>query len=206
MPTGYTADIPSGITFTQFALNCARSFGALISLRDNPKEQIPDEIRPNQYHKRAMVDLQNELKALHTMSDKELEQASYVSWIKEEEIRTRILEEIRQRRKAYERMLAKVNAWTPPTPDHFALKTFMIKQIEESIQFDCTETYYLVPKTRMSGREFYLQRESDLVGEIEHHEREHKSEVAIAARNTAWIKALRESLPPEESFNEPRHP
>lgn len=34
MPTGYTADIKDGITFRDFALRCARAFGATIMQRD----------------------------------------------------------------------------------------------------------------------------------------------------------------------------
>lgn len=44
MPTGYTAAIKYGITFKEFALDCARNFGACISMRDEPRETpIPDE-------------------------------------------------------------------------------------------------------------------------------------------------------------------
>ena len=38
MPTGYTLDLYNGkdITFEEFVLKCARAFGALIDMRDEP--------------------------------------------------------------------------------------------------------------------------------------------------------------------------
>lgn len=51
MPTAYTADIAKGITFKQYAMNCARAFGALIDLRDKPANcEIPDVVYPSDYH------------------------------------------------------------------------------------------------------------------------------------------------------------
>lgn len=47
MPTGYTYPVCEGkITeFPDFALSCARAFGALISMREEPMDApLPDEI------------------------------------------------------------------------------------------------------------------------------------------------------------------
>ena len=41
------------------------------------------------------------------------------------------------KRQRYEAMLHKVQAWSPPTPDHVGLRDFMVQQINESIDFDC---------------------------------------------------------------------
>ena len=47
MPTGYTCQIETGITFEQFALNCSRAFGALSNMRDDPSgTPIPNKIKP----------------------------------------------------------------------------------------------------------------------------------------------------------------
>lgn len=49
MPTGYTADIKDGISFETYAMNCARAFGACVSLRDKPSggKVIPDAFEPS---------------------------------------------------------------------------------------------------------------------------------------------------------------
>jgi hypothetical protein len=48
MPTGYTAPIADGMTFEQFALGCARAFGALVTMRDEPSDApIPERLEPD---------------------------------------------------------------------------------------------------------------------------------------------------------------
>lgn len=45
MPTGYTADVQSGkvTDFAEYAMNCARAFGALVLMRDDPSDaDIPE--------------------------------------------------------------------------------------------------------------------------------------------------------------------
>ena len=51
MPTGYTAKIADGQTFEEFILSCARAFGALVEMRDEPADApIPEEFKPSAYH------------------------------------------------------------------------------------------------------------------------------------------------------------
>ena len=53
MPTGYTADVMDGkvTDFKLFAMQCARAFGALVIMRDEPlNAEIPDEFSPSNYH------------------------------------------------------------------------------------------------------------------------------------------------------------
>lgn len=55
MPTGYTWDIKDEITFEQFIMNCARAFGALVEMRDEPRDKkIPDELKPSDYHNKEL--------------------------------------------------------------------------------------------------------------------------------------------------------
>ncbi len=75
MPTGYTADVQSGkITeFKDYAYICARAFGALIHLRDEPlSPHIPDDIEGSEYHKQRAADAETELAALDKLSDCEI--------------------------------------------------------------------------------------------------------------------------------------
>lgn len=57
MPTGYTAKLHNGEeqTFPEFVMSCARAFGALITMRDDPADaEIPDEFKPSDYHVREL--------------------------------------------------------------------------------------------------------------------------------------------------------
>lgn len=53
MPTGYTQDLADGkdVTFEQFAMKCARAFGALIEMRDEPMDaEIPKKFTTPPYY------------------------------------------------------------------------------------------------------------------------------------------------------------
>lgn len=53
MPTGYTVGIADGkiTTFEQYAMTCARAFGALVMMRDDPFDApIPEEIKVADYY------------------------------------------------------------------------------------------------------------------------------------------------------------
>jgi hypothetical protein len=53
MPTGFTADICKGaeVSFEDFAMTCARAFGALYSMRDEPMDApIPETFVASGYH------------------------------------------------------------------------------------------------------------------------------------------------------------
>ena len=52
MPTGYTTDIYNGkdVSFRDFALTCARQFGACIMQRDDPADEKPKIMPEESYH------------------------------------------------------------------------------------------------------------------------------------------------------------
>jgi hypothetical protein len=71
MPTGYTADVQNG-TVTElrdFALSCARAFGACIMMRDDPPgTPIPDQFEPSSYYRIECEKAQAELSRLLTLT------------------------------------------------------------------------------------------------------------------------------------------
>ena len=54
MPTGYTSDIYDGkdISFREYALKCARNFGAYVEMRDSSLDtEMPTEFEPSTYYR-----------------------------------------------------------------------------------------------------------------------------------------------------------
>lgn len=194
MPTGYTAAIADGIDFKTYAMNCAHAFGALVELRDSPNAPIPDEFKPSTYHAEAIEKARADLIALAKMTPAEGERAAAKAFDDAETNRAVRLQEKRDLRAKYEAMLAKVNAWTAPTPEHVGYHEFMRTQIEQSIRFDCDESYYLKPTKRMTGAEWAADRLASLQRDVAYHTKEHAAEVERAASRTAWVRALRQSL------------
>lgn len=196
MPTGYTHDIKDGISFKTFALNCARAFGACVELRDAPSgsAHIPEAFEPSDYHLKAAEKARGDLAALEAMTTAELERGAAKTYDDAETNRVMRLREIAEQRAAYEAMLAKVRAWSPPTEEHKGLHQFMAEQIIESIRFDCGGDYYDTPTARMTGSEWASQRRAGLTRDVEYHTKNYAEEVTRAKGRTAWVTALRASL------------
>lgn len=192
MPTEYTAPIKDGITFEAFALSCARAFGALVTMRDEPFDApIPEEFPPSDYHAGELAKLRKELTEL---SDAEVderarrEHEAEVACIKQRDSEDKAL------RARYEAMLQQVRAWTPPTPEHEGLKRFMVEQITQSIHYDCDIPRELpAPKT---GAEWYSARIAEIARLMAYHKKEQREEQDRAAERTRWVRDLRASLAP----------
>jgi hypothetical protein len=195
MSTGYTAAIKDGIDFKTYAMDCARAFGACITLRDDPGGGgcIPDTFAPSDYHLKAMQKAVSELAELDLMTTDEIEYEADKEWHYNEAQRLARLKDERKRLEAYKAMLAKVEAWIPPTPDHVKLKDFMRSQIAQSITFECN-TPCNMPFIKQSGSAWADKKRNNLKENVRYHEREYASEVERAATSTEWVRALRASL------------
>lgn len=193
-PTGYTAALYEGEdqSFEDFAMQCARAFGALVTMRDEPRDApIPDEFEPSSYHEEGLAEARRRLEAVRGWTDERVEaEARTVNEVALAHHES-MMQERRERRARYEGMLAKVEEWDPPTSDHVGLKDFMRSQIEESIVFDCSERE---PPETLSGAEYRARELTQAERDVEYHERHAREDRERAGKRTAWVKALRESL------------
>jgi hypothetical protein len=195
MPTGYTAAIADGIDFRTFAMNCARAFGACVSLRDEGGggEKIPDRFEPSGYHAQRLKESAKQIAEVQAMSSDECEAAAKADYEREFAAHQQRIAKNRALKAKYESMLLDVDAWTPPTPEHEGLKTFMREQITESIKFDCSMEYLSAP-VRMSGSEWRQAQISSLSRDVGYHGEENQKEIDRAKSRTEWVLALRTSL------------
>lgn len=194
MPTGYTAAIAGGITFREYALGCARAFGALIMMRDEPQDApIPERFEPSDWHADELQNASERLVRLRLMSPAEAAVAAKQEYDEAVAHDNKYAQERAALRAKYEAMLGQVLAWQPPTPDHVELKTFMEQQLRESITWDCT--HFGDGPQRMTGKEWLDKAIAKAQYDIEYHTRQHAEEIERVRGRNAWIKALRESLP-----------
>ncbi len=196
MPTGYTADIAKGITFQQYAMTCARAFGALIMMRDDPADAaIPEKFEPSAYYAKSLKEAQARVAELGAMTPAQVDAAAdkdydtaMARWHKGNA-------ESAALRQKYETMLAAVDAWQPPTANHIELKKFMSEQIRSSIEFDCRDSHDDKP-VKVSPTEWYLAEQKEAMRHLGYAAEENAKEVARAADRTTWVAALRASLNP----------
>jgi hypothetical protein len=194
MPTGYTAAIKDGISFKEYAFGCARAFGALVMMRDEPSDApIPERFEPSNYHTEALATVSDRLAQLRLMSPADAEsaaQAEYAKAVRDHNERRAEREELRSK---YQAMLAQVVAWQAPTPGHAEYKAFMEKQILESIEWDCRD--YSDEPVLQDGAAWLTDTIEYLEKNIAYHTREDAKERERTDSRNTWIKALRDALP-----------
>lgn len=200
MPTGYTADVQGGkvTDFSAFAMQCARAFGALIMMRDDPADAPIKDFEPSMYNLEAKRKAEAELMALRSMTVEEIRAAYRAEQDKATRYRDEYLQRKETERVRYEAMLAKVRAWEPPTAEHVGLKTFMVEQLVESIKFDCGGDW--TPEIPYDGPDKWWQEQvSSAERAIARHAAEHEKEIERTEGRNRWVRELRASLPLSES-------
>jgi hypothetical protein len=201
MPTGYTAEVQDGeiTSFKKFALQCARAFGACITLRDSPMSDDIPEFKVDPYHSKMIHSTKEKIAEIESMTPEQCDEAAHKEFLKrEEDLKESIAKDALEYQR-YKKMLAKAKRWQPPTSEHKGLKDFMVKQLEESIEFDCmyssksypTKPDWPVPK---SGQEWRAEQLSSLNRSLLYHIKHHDEEVERVANRNQWVKQLKESL------------
>ncbi len=196
MPTGYTAPIAEGKidNFPDFAMNCARAFGALVMMRDSPSDaEIPERFEPLDYHPKKIADLRAELVRLEAMTGADATAERDMLEAKRIAERTNYADRKLEQKERYEAMLVDVRKWVPPTTDHAEMKKFMIQQLEESIDFDCRPSEYMSDPLP-SADEWLADAISVAQKDIKYHEEKHREEVERTEGRNEWLSALRDSL------------
>lgn len=197
MPTGYTAAIKDGISFKEYAMSCARAFGALVMMRDEPANApIPDEFKPTDYHIKALEKAQSELKRIQSLTDDDCQREMEKERKEKIEHAEKGISETNVLRQKYNTMLLQAKAYIPPAPDHEGFKKFMVEQIEQSIDFDCSTDYYRneVKKFPKDIGAWRGQKIDKAMWDINYHTKENTEEIHRTNSRNLWIKQLRESL------------
>lgn len=194
MPSGYTHKLYAGEDQSprDFILGCARAFGATIMQRDDDPND-PPKLREHNNHCAEMAeDFRARLVEAQDWTDDEADSAAAASYAEALAAWQESQAKSRARRARYQHMLDEIAKWTPPTLDHIALKEFMVKQLRESIDFDCDDR--LGAPARLTGQEFKAKRIELLARMTESYEKYAREETERVNGANAWITALYQSL------------
>lgn len=204
MPSGYTADVQSGevTELKDFALRCARAFGACIMQRDDNPKELPKEQEPFPYYQERIKETEFEIRHISRMTDDEIlehEKSVILKEIKqlEESIENDSLYNVR-----YNNMLEKVEKWIPPTGDHQNLKNFMVQQLKNSIQWDTAKEWHVEHLEREKWKLENLDTPenirkawiSDLEKDLKYYQEKWDEEQQRVAERNEWIVELYKSL------------
>lgn len=196
MPTGYTAGVVDGKidSFAEFAMQCARAFGALVTMRDEPFDaEIPNEFKPNPYCQERLDKSRENVHRLVLMSIDEIareSQADYESRLASRENSMKIQQLQNER---IEKMLSFVKAWEPPSADHIEMKKFMIQQLEVS-KHDLSFFDRCDKIEKETPAEWHKRKLKEAQKDIDYYTEKLKEEKQRCAERTLWVKQLRESL------------
>lgn len=195
MPSGYTAALYEGEQgFKDFVLTTARGMGALIHMRDTSLDAEITMPEVSDYHSKGLDKARADLKRYEKMDDAEWESLRDEEYEESKQRWNEVEAKRVAREERYNTMLAKVQAWEPPTPDHENFKKYMIDQINESRRFDCSSLHrpYLLPV-----EDFKQHKIDKVVRDINYHAEKMVEEYDRVKERREWIKALLDSLPEE---------
>lgn len=196
MPTGYTADVADGkITdFTEYAIQCARAFGACIMLRDEPMSSEIPEFEPSDYNAKALAKAEHDLSHFLAMNESQRRELHQAEHAKNVETANRGIAEKKEQLARYNAMLEKALQFKSPSPEHENYAKFLVSQLEESIRFDCGGSYYNELKQPIAFEAWQSNRIKYLHLEIEYHRKAHREEVERTESRNRWVRQLKESL------------
>jgi len=208
MPTGYTDAIVRNhdISFEEFALRCVRAMGVSVMMRDEPmdkpitRESITARNSENSYYMERLAEAEKKLERLESMGPDDEKFREEVKRERERDISSckDQIEKISSLRRAYERILDKVDRWEPPTPDHQGLKDFMRSQITESMDFDCNEKFYEERLERITAEidfaEEYESRISDAKDSVEYARKHIREDDGRNDSRVRWMEQFCESI------------
>lgn len=197
MATGYTHDVAEGkvTEFDEFALRCARGMGALILMRDSAKDAPIPKFEPSEYTEKRLAEAQANLATVEAWSLDEAEAAQAGERAEKIKARDRYESERNAHADRYRAMIAKVEAWTPPTPDHQGLKDFMLSQLAESLEFDCSPLGdYFDPAPELDAEQYRLRQIVKAAKALASAATAWDEEVQRTEDRNRWVRQLRESL------------
>ena len=192
MPTGYTCDVENGkvATLEEFALTCARAFGACIMMKEDPQDKpIPDSFDPNvEYHDTAIASAEAVLDEIKKITPKKAERLAKKAYNDELKDYRKRREQREEENKRYQDMITLVRAWNPHQ-DCQSLKEFMIDQLEMSVHDWSPDAPVLY-----RGQSYLLKREDRAKRDIEYHTKARLEEIGRTEKRNQWIANLRASL------------
>ena len=197
MPTGYTAALYDGEkTFEDFALGCARAFGAALLMRDNSNSDpitVEAITEKGDYNAKGLRTARAELVRLRAMTPDQAAAEARSAYLDLVEFERNYKADKDAKRARYQAMLDEVREWEPPSEKHEEFKKFMIDQLTGSIDFDTSTKYDRTP-VEQTGEEWLADRIAKAERDIEYHtEEQNKIEERNAGR-VRWVNELRESL------------
>lgn len=197
--TGYTAELcEKGQSFRDFLFTCARATGACIALRDEPlTAELPDEVGfgMSAYYAKTIAEKRAELSRLTAIPvakraacGQEMKAAAIASM-------RSLLEKEQLQNARVLHMRAEVQAWAPPSPDHAGFKTFMLQQLELSLDGTGYYSRKLEELEAKAPTSFYTEAVAAARRDLYYYEEEANKDAERDRQRNEWVRQLKASVP-----------
>ncbi len=194
MPTGYTAKLADGEqSFEEFVWGCARAFGALILMRDDPSDTpVPEKLAGTDFYARELEKTRAALAEWDSSGEIQRRALYEAQALANEKVAEREREKARATTERYDAMVARVRAWEPPSPEHAGLRSFMLEQLATSRDYDCRP---YTPEPLPAFGEWVERHRRELVERIARYAGEAEKERDRNESRQRWVDQLRASVP-----------
>ncbi len=201
MPTGYTAKLcKEDQSFEEFALECARAFGATVTMRDEHTGVDIPEFEPTTYHAEELQKAIAKKAEILQMTDDQCHEMAIADYEKERNSCESCIKKCEEIKARLTGMLKRVEQWESPSSDHVEYREFMLDQLRQTINFDGDAKYHrerLASLKQPSGNGWRNTSLEKADWNIEYHTKENEKEISRVAERNNWVRQLRESLKPE---------
>ena len=197
MPTGYTAEIYNGNTSAKdYILRCARAFGALGFMRDEPfSAPIPEKVPEDTYPRECYEKARKRLEELKAMSEEDIHRENVHTY---EEVKAgwqRSWERNVAENARYDKVLEKVKAWDCSiNPDLQELKNFALEQLRVSKEDPSWYKRHMNDIQPRSDEEWYREEMESCLRDISSYKIKIEKDEKWRAECNQWIADLKKSL------------
>lgn len=197
MPSGYTYKVQNGeiVDLKDFAMDCARAFGACITMRDDPASAtIPEYFVPDIARYEGIIESSKEaIESVDRMTVQECEEKALEEFNEAKKSNANRKGEKSLQELRYENMIEQVIKWSVPV-ELAELKSFMLRQLRESISMDCGGSYAPPEPVLKSAKQWRSEQINQALKEIEYYTKLRDEEIERVKGRNEWLKMLRESL------------
>lgn len=206
MMSGYTAGIANGSIKTgrEFLKRCVRNFGCCAQWRDEPLdkplEELMKELGESGYYAEQLAEKLKE-KETWERTTKEKRFGHYIQSKLEtsKDVRKRY-EEMKKAAEAFGKVRSEVEAWNPPTDEHWSIKNFALEQINDScptreeLEEAKRDAEHEILTDEPSFMEWCEGYESRLKCDINYYSGKLNSESVRAGKRYGYLKRFLDSL------------
>lgn len=200
MLTFYVApllDSDGNESFKTFALRCARAFGALVEMREQPLSNGTPRELPSidlTYYQRQIQKEERELTRLLAFADSEKREHGQRKINADIIVYENMLVKDHRENEILNAMIEKVDAWRPPTADHVELQKFMHEQLTICLNNDSYARDAIAKLKAKNPLNVYQESAETCQSNIIYNRKQITEKTARHKDRNEWVKQLWDSL------------